>query len=87
MSLDLDIIEIYIIGSWNYDIHFDDCAICRQSLMEKCIECTHNNLLETCRVEWGNCNHIYHSHCISKWSKTKNTCPLCNAEWVCSKTA
>jgi hypothetical protein len=24
-----------------------------------------------------NCGHIFHKSCISKWIKTKNTCPLC----------
>lgn len=24
-----------------------------------------------------NCGHIYHKHCIMRWKKKCNTCPLC----------
>ncbi|CAL0333764.1 unnamed protein product [Lupinus luteus] len=25
------------------------------------------------------CSHVYHNHCIVKWLKTCNTCPLCRS--------
>lgn len=25
--------------------------------------------------------HWYHFHCISRWLKERETCPLCNSQW------
>ena len=51
------------------DIQIENCAICRNHLMEPCIECQPNSLAnggEECIAAWGMCNHAFHLHCIKK---------------------
>lgn len=46
----------------------DNCAICRNHIMDACIECQASMSApggDDCNVAWGVCNHAFHSHCIS----------------------
>ncbi len=68
--------------TWVWDVVVDNCAICRNNIMDNCIQCqiiaaTDDN----CTLAWGICNHIFHLHCITKWIQTRAVCPLDNSEW------
>jgi RING-box protein 1 len=48
--------------SYSLDIPIDVCAICRNQLMDDCIECQGNPdsvLAQSCKVAFGECNHAY----------------------------
>ncbi|KAM9914851.1 hypothetical protein OXX69_000240 [Metschnikowia pulcherrima] len=76
------------VAFWSWDIVVDTCAICRNHLMEPCIECEPNainNQADQCIAAWGTCNHAFHSHCIQRWLKSRAVCPLDNKDWTYQK--
>ena len=77
------------IALWSYDISVENCAICRNHIMDKCIECQSvqeiTNIDGNCTIAWGKCSHVFHMHCISRWLNTREVCPLDNRNWEFKK--
>jgi RING-box protein 1 len=59
--------RFHLVCQWSWDLDVEYCAICRNLIMELCIECqanassgdnqgTNKNNTE-CSVAWGTCNH------------------------------
>lgn len=76
--------SINLRGTWNLDVLNDDCPICQSDISEVCVECSTKPNPE-CISIMGVCSHIYHLHCIERWTKTKNVCPLDNKKWEYKK--
>ena len=74
--------KVRMVAVWSLDMIVDKCAICRNYIMDICIECQTEEKVMECRVAWGACNHAFHAHCISQWLKSKKICPLDAKPWA-----
>ena len=82
------------VALWTWDTQQDNCAICRNLLMEPCIECQVKgdqkaaaNGPNECTLAWGVCSHNFHFHCLAGWLEQHPLCPLCSTEWNFKKGA
>jgi len=57
----------------------DSCGICQMDFEYKCENCKHPLNCIPCI---GQCHHIFHEHCIDRWLKNENRCPVCRKDWV-----
>jgi E3 ubiquitin-protein ligase RBX1 len=79
--------KFHAVGLWSFNVgQVDQCAICLNSLTERCIECAVDLLrLEDCGSLLGFCNHEFHAHCINKFLRSRPDgmckCPMCQVEW------
>ena len=75
--------KIHLDADWSWDVHNENCAICRNNLCEPSVNAETSDVTEfSYRPVVGVCNHAFHNDCISNWLKTKKVCPLCNAPWA-----
>ncbi|ELA47922.1 hypothetical protein VCUG_00642 [Vavraia culicis subsp. floridensis] len=78
----IEILSFTPVALWSLDTQVENCAICRNHIMDTCIECQTGRAVTTeCTIAWGMCNHAFHSHCISQWLKSKPICPLDTQKW------
>ncbi|EAN32022.1 RING-box protein 1B [Theileria parva strain Muguga] len=77
------------VAVWSWRMSVDNCAICRNHIMDHCLDCQAKHNKESqditeqpgCTISWGACGHAFHLHCISTWLKTRRVCPLDNTQW------
>mmetsp|Transcript_29249 Transcript_29249/g.73595 ORF Transcript_29249/g.73595 Transcript_29249/m.73595 type:complete len:139 (-) Transcript_29249:196-612(-) len=77
------------VAVWQWSGIQEECAICKCSLTSVCIECEANQAIAVqdtdsteCSISWGECQHAFHHHCITRWLETAlQTCPLDQAPW------
>ncbi|CAH6421156.1 Hypothetical protein KVN_LOCUS163 [uncultured virus] len=83
MSDTIEIVSWDPIAIWSYNTPHTNCAICKNTLTQKCATCfeSKNILNEECKVSKGKCGHVYHYHCISNWIRTANSCPIDATPW------
>lgn len=78
--------KVAVICTWAHGNNQSKCGICKNELTEMCMDCIASQAdITACSVVVGTCNHIYHLHCMSQWTKKKNTCPLCGNDWEIAK--
>jgi len=69
---------------WKWDVDGEDtCGICQYQFDGTCSECKLPG--DDCPLVWGECKHVFHMHCIVKWTEAQNTpnalCPMCRRPW------
>lgn len=63
---------------WKWDTDTTECTICRNHIMNSCIECSNSEnkaLNESCKIVTGKCGCSFHYHCIQNWIKSNSKCP------------
>ncbi|GMM31840.1 SCF ubiquitin ligase complex subunit [Martiniozyma asiatica (nom. inval.)] len=70
------------VAFWAWDQTNDHCAICRNFLMDGCIDCHSKGTTDNCKRATGECGHVFHLHCIKQWIEQRAVCPLDNKQWT-----
>ncbi|GMI82936.1 hypothetical protein like AT3G19910 [Hibiscus trionum] len=55
-------------------------SIERESRVDRCVICQVEYVDDEGLVALSNCEHPYHSDCISKWLQMKRNCPICSVQ-------
>ena len=74
----IKIVNLSSVGMWAFE-DSEGCQICRicgYTLTSNCVECQGKQKI--CNKIESTCGHMFHYHCIQKWTKTKTTCPYCH---------
>ncbi|CAL5999818.1 RING-H2_zinc finger domain-containing protein [Hexamita inflata] len=63
-----------------YNENFGDCTICKEKLIDPCMECK-NFQYSNCQIGTGQCGHTFHLHCLNSWLENNGSCPMCTIDW------
>jgi len=75
------------VGYWVWDVNNEDdedaiCGICQNAFDGVCGTCDEPG--DQCPILFGKCTHIFHMHCIIRWTEKMQPeplCPLCKRKW------
>ena len=72
-------------ATWSWDIGEGkdgegdhDCGICQLPFEKCCPQCTRPG--DDCGLLWGDCQHVFHLHCMMNWLGDHDTC-MCFCTW------
>ncbi|KAI9243844.1 RING/U-box [Sporodiniella umbellata] len=72
--------------SWSVKDKGGVCGICQSEYDVCCPTCKVPG--DDCPLIWGECNHVFHLHCLMTWfqnSVNGETCPLDRIAWKTAK--
>jgi len=76
----------HAVGEWRWETTEEACAICFQPFDGCCESCRFPG--EECPPVWGECDHHFHIHCITRWlSQDNKNCPMCRREFKFKQNA
>jgi hypothetical protein len=80
MASKFKILSVKMLNCWTYNLSTNtDCTICRCNLNNDSIYASDKNIESY--VITGLCGHSFHYECITPWTKTQNSCPICSQKW------
>ena len=84
--MELEIESVAPVFVWFWDADCEYCPICRAMMTEECVNCQTDNDKDKCSLVWGKCGHAFHSCCMETWLQRCGRCPLCQQDWIQSKS-
>ena len=86
----MEIKEINMISSLQWNSINDDCLICNNPIGTNCIKCNQHPLNNTSTIPClsvinnnTNCKHSFHIHCLSQYHRANHLkCPVCIDKWI-----
>ena len=84
-----EIVQANIVYGWAMNGFSEICSICHSGLTSFCSTCEEKeelgDVVDECKICIGECDHMFHSHCINRWKCTRSTCPLDSTLFVLKK--
>ena len=83
MESKFKIVSIKLMNTSVYNLDKNvDCTICRCNLNENSL---YSNKVSDSIIKTGMCGHSFHYECITPWTTTHHTCPICFSKWTNNK--
>ncbi|KAI8916262.1 RING/U-box [Gorgonomyces haynaldii] len=71
------------VAHWKWNVPEDEvCGICRNKFEVCCPACKLPG--DDCPLIWGECSHVFHMHCLLKWTDeptSNQLCPMDRRPW------
>lgn len=77
-------LDIQPFGTWTWKHKFDTCSICKENINHHSlltINETQDIMNQNPHICIGECSHVFHKSCLTKWLQFSTKCPLCNEHW------
>ena len=84
MAIKIEVKQINMVGTWDYDVENKECPICHYHLQHPTTKNIEDKRIKNI-VAIGECNHGAHIGCISKWLHSNMSCPICMTTWKIKK--